>query len=115
MFNQEAAPTDFGKLKVAHVIPDKGIVCIVADVPDMQERMTLLNTQDAKRLALSEAVKHNWHEPSLKYTSIGFGDPTKASFQQTLDPTKMDKMTPYLYVEIFSRSVYETTPIGDSQ
>lgn len=109
---------NYGKLRVCHVDKKRLVVCIEANLDLKKDSpmlgIELLGTEDAKRLAMRQALKMGWADPTIKDTTIMFNDPK--------DPTKAvspmvkteNTQKPYLLVEVFSPMRYEFAPIGDS-
>jgi hypothetical protein len=74
----------------------------------------MLETEDAKRLALKAAHDAGWRDPSIRGTVMFFGDPTKIGSNVIPGRPKIENAELYLCVEIYSPYMHEIKPAGDS-
>jgi hypothetical protein len=109
----------YGALRVYRIDDRAKTIAIVAepkDNPDLPaEALYMLNSEDAKALALNQAVKQGWHEPALKDHTVVYGDPNLPLAQQTyIRKDKIHEGKPFLLVSIYTPSAFNMAAYGDS-
>lgn len=112
----EVVPEQYGKLRIAHVDVGTYTINVSTTLPESErmEAMELLNTEDAKLLALRHAVRLGWTSPTLKNHAIVFGDPSKRLISQRLTAEEMKNGIPFLSVEIYVSGADQFAAIGDA-